>query len=316
MDRREFLKASVGISVGLLSLPGCGRKEPAAERVLPKRPLGRTSEQLSIVGLGGVVLDKMDPAEARELVSEVMDLGLNYFDVAPSYGNAEEVMGQALKGRRQRVFLACKTLKRDANGARQELEQSLKNLQTDHFDLYQFHALRSMDDVEQIFGPGGAAETFVKARDEGLIRFIGFSAHSVKAALAAMDRFQFDTILFPVNFVLFFEENFGPQVVQKAQEKGLGILALKSLALHRLAEGQPRVRPKCWYAPVTNRKLADEALRFTLSQPVTAAVPPGDPELFRMAVDLALRFRPIGESETNHLRQVAKGKEPIFRLDV
>jgi|YelNatPaOPRAMG01_1025707.scaffolds.fasta_scaffold00010_52 aryl-alcohol dehydrogenase-like predicted oxidoreductase len=313
MKRREFLRVSAGAT--LFAAVGCsGAKRP--DKTLPKRTLGRTGQQLSIVGLGGVVLDQMDPQEARQLVSEVLDLGLNYFDVAPSYGNAEEVMGQALRGHRQRVFLACKTLKRDAQGAREELERSLKRLQTDYFDLYQFHALSSMDDVERIFGPGGAAETFVKARDEGLIRYIGFSAHSVKAALAAMDRFDFDTILFPINFVLFHEANFGPQVVEKARSKGLGILAIKSLAFARLPEGQPRVRPKCWYIPVTDRELAAKALRFTLSRPVTAAVPPGDPELFRMAVSLAMDYRPLPEADETALKQKAKGQEPIFRLDL
>ncbi len=312
MNRREFLWASAGLSVSLLGLPGCSKPE----RLLAKRPLGRTGEKLSIVGLGGVVLDKMDPTEARRLVSEVMDLGLNYLDVAPSYGNAEEVMGRALEGRRDKVFLACKTLERGADGARRELETSLRHLRTDHIDLYQFHALGSLDDVEKIFGPGGAAETFVKARQEGLIRFIGFSAHSVKAALEAMDRFDFDTILFPVNFVLYFKENFGPQVVEKARQKGMGVLALKSLAFGRLKEGQPRVRPKCWYEPITDRRTASLALRFTLSQEVTAAVPPGDPGLFRMAVELATDFRPIETAEETELKQLAQDKIPIFRLDV
>jgi predicted aldo/keto reductase-like oxidoreductase len=173
-----------------------------------------------------------------------------------------------------------------------------------------------MEDVEKIFGPNGAAEAFVKARKEGKVRYIGFSAHSVKAALAAMDRFDFDTILFPINFVLFFEENFGPQVIAKAKEKGMGILAIKALALSLIPEGQKKSFEKCWYMPVSEREKADKALRFTLSQPITAAVPPGNPELFRMAVDLALNFRPITEEEKKELQEYAQGKDPIFKLDL
>jgi aryl-alcohol dehydrogenase-like predicted oxidoreductase len=321
MERREFLKTTFavgfGLSTGVLSLSAKNivqKQKPS--KILNKRTLGKTGEKLSIVGLGGVVMDKMDSALARELTAEVMDLGLNYFDVAPSYGNAEVVMGEAIKGRRDRIFLACKTLERDKEGALKELHRSLERLHTDRFDLYQFHALSSMEDVEKIFGPNGAVETFVKAREEGKVRYIGFSAHSVKAALAAMDRFDFDTVLFPINFVLFFEENFGPQVIAKAKEKGMSILALKALALSLIPEGQKRPFEKCWYVPVSEREKADKALRFTLSQPITAAVPPGDPELFRMAVDLALHFRPITEEQKKELQEYAKGKDPIFKLDL
>jgi len=321
MERREFLKTtfalSLGITSGALDLYGeSGLSRQKLGKKLPKRTLGKTGEELSIVGLGGVVMDKMEASAAGELASEVMDLGLNYFDVAPSYGNAEIVMGEALRGRRDKVFLACKTLERDRKGALRELHRSLKRLYTDHFDLYQFHALSSLDDVEKIFGPDGAVEAFIKARKEGKIRYIGFSAHSVKAALAAMDRFDFDTILFPINFVLFFEENFGPQVIAKAKQKGMGILAIKALALSQIPEGQKRTFEKCWYVPVSERDKADKALRFILSQPVTAAVPPGDPGLFRMAVDLAHGFRPLTEKEKAELRQYASGKKPIFKLDV
>jgi len=321
MERREFLKTTFavgfGLSTGVLSLSTKNivqKQKPS--KILTRRTLGKTGERLSIVGLGGVVMDNMDPAVARELAAEVMDLGLNYFDVAPSYGNAEIVMGEALKGRRDRIFLACKTLERDKEGALKELHRSLERLHTDHFDLYQFHALSSMVDVEKIFGPNGAAETFVKAREEGKVRYIGFSAHSVKAALAAMNRFDFDTVLFPINFVLFLEENFGPQVIAKAKEKGMGILALKALALSLIPEGQKRSFEKCWYVPVSEREKAEKALRFTLSQPITAAVPPGNPELFRMAVDLALNFRPITEGEKKELQEYAQGKDPLFKLDL
>ena len=319
MKRRDFLKNTAALGFGLAANPllrATVEGKDGESKMLPKRTLGKTGRELSVVGLGGVVLDGMPQSEANRLVSEVIDMGLNYFDVAPSYGNAEIVMGNALKGKRDRIFLACKTLERDRAGAEKELNNSLKRLHTDHLDLYQFHALGSLDDVEKIFGPNGAAETFVKARQEGKIRHIGFSAHSVKAALAALDRFHFDTVLFPINFVLFFEENFGPQVIQKAQERGTAVLAIKSLALTRVPRGAERPVKKCWYVPVQDRELASKALRFTLSQNVTAAVPPGDPGLFRMAVQLALNLRPLTQEEQNTLRQVAKGKEPIFKLDV
>src|SRR5207253_6320252 len=125
------------------------------------------------------------------------------------------------------------------------------------------------------------------------IRYSGFSAHSAEAALAAMDRFDFDSILFPTNYVNYFQANFGPQVVARAEQKGIGRLALKALARTPWAEGQARSFAKTWYEPITDPREAELALRFTLSQPITAAIPPGEEPLFRRALDIADRYRPL-----------------------
>ena len=138
-----------------------------------------------------------------------------------------------LKALPAECFLACKTLERDAAGAAKELKQSLKLLKTDHFDLYQLHALSDVEEVEQAFGPGGAMETILKAKQDGKIRYIGFSAHSEEAAHAAMDRFDFDSILFPLSFPLWIKAKFGPSVYKRAKKAGMGILALKAMA-HQL----------------------------------------------------------------------------------
>jgi aryl-alcohol dehydrogenase-like predicted oxidoreductase len=281
---------------------------------MERRPLGKTGQELSIVGFGGIVVMDAEPAEASRVVAEAVDRGVNYFDVAPSYGNAEERLGPALAPHRDRVFLACKTGKRDKAGAAQELRESLQRMQTDHFDLYQLHALTSQEEMEQALGPGGAIEAFQEARQAGLIRYIGFSAHSVETALAAMDRFSFDSILFPTNFVLFHQANFGPQVIQRAQEKGVGRLALKAMARTHWAEGQPRTFDKTWYEPISDPEEAALALRFTLSQPITAAIPPGEASLFRLALEVAERFQPLTAEEGEELRRRAGSLQPIFRL--
>ena len=274
---------------------------------MDRRVLGKTGQELSIVGFGGIVVMNVEPAEASRLVAEAIDRGVNYFDVAPSYGNAEERLGPALAPYRGRAFLACKTGKRTKEEAAQELRQSLARMRTDHFDLYQLHALTSMEEMERALGPGGALEAFLEARDAGLIRHIGFSAHSVETALAAMDRFDFDSVLFPTNFVLYYQANFGPQVIERAQQQGVGRLALK-------AEGQPRTFSKTWYQPVADPEEAALALRFTLSQPITAAIPPGEAALFRIALDVAAQFRPLTPEETAELRRRASELQPIFRL--
>ena len=151
---------------------------------MEKRSLGRTGEMLSIIGFGGIVVKDATPEEASKVVKLAIDSGINYFDVAPSYGDAEIKLGPALEPYRNDVFLACKTGERTKDEARVELEQSLKRLRTDHLDLYQLHAVTTLANVDTILGPGGAMETFLEARKEGKIRFIGFSAHSVEAAMA------------------------------------------------------------------------------------------------------------------------------------
>jgi len=240
---------------------------------------------------------------------------VNYFDVAPTYadGEAEIKLGNALVPYRQNVFLACKTTARDAAGAQKELDRSLERLHTDHFDLYQFHAVSSLSDVEQILGPGGAAEAFLKARAQGKARYLGCSAHSAEAALALMDGFQLDSILFPVNFVLYAQGGFGPQILTRAKQKGVARLALKSLAYTKWPEGARKTYPKCWYQPVEQGDLARQALRFTLSEDVTAAIPPGDERLFQMALEQASEFEPLSAAERQKLLAATVGIAPIFR---
>ncbi len=320
MRRRDFLKkgtVAAGLAASHQVLHAGAQAQQQKLSPIPKRWLGKTGIELSIIALGGVAVMDTTQAFANNLVAEAFDRGINYFDVAPSYGNAQERLGPALAPYRQRAFLACKTLARDKAGAAAELDQSLKLLRTDHLDLYQFHALTKREDLEQAFGTDGAMETFLAARKAGKIRFIGFSAHSVETALAALDRFHFDTILFPTNFVLFSQANFGPQVLGRARQKGIGILALKAVAKTKWpasTKDSQRPNPKCWYQPCAVPEEASLALRWTLSQPITAAVPPGDEQLFRLAMDVAQGFEPLREEEEKVLMGRAAGVEPLFRL--
>jgi len=286
----------------------------SSEGVISKRRYA-VGVELSILGLGGVVVMGMDQDEANYIVAEaIVERGVNYFDVAPSYGDgeAEEKLGIALEPYRDQVFLACKTTCRDAEGARQELERSLERLHTEYFDLYQFHSVKTIEEVEQIFAPGGAMELFLEAQDEDLVDHIGFSAHTVEAAVAMMDRFDFDSVLFPINFVCYAQGNFGPQVVEKAREKGVARLALKAMAHTVWPKGEGSDYPKSWYKPTIDPWLAQQALRFTLSEDITAAVGPGDERLFRLALDLAEKYEPLTAEERERLWATTEGLLPIF----
>ena len=320
MDRRSFL-TSGALAAGCAAAPGLSGAAPWPSpqdhgfQPIPKRRLGKTGQDLSIIGLGGIVIMNAEQTVANNTVAQAHDAGINYVDVAPSYGDAQQLLGPALKPYRNHFFLACKTGKRDKAGAEAALDDSLKMLETDHLDLYQHHAVTTLEDVKQIMGPGGAQEAFLAARQAGKVRFIGFSAHSVEAALALLDHFDFDTVLFPINFVLASRENFGPQVIARVHEKGAGMLALKAMAKSKWPESMAKSQkpnPKEWYQPCSVAEEAALALRWTLSQRITAAIPPGDERYFPLAMYVAQNFQPITPEEEKRLMARAAQATPIF----
>ena len=276
---------------------------------MERRVLGRTGARLSVIGCGGIVMRDVSPADAARYVARAIERGVNYFDVAPTYGNAEELLGPALAPYRDQVFLACKTIQRSAAEAEAELGRSLARLKTDHFDLYQCHGVSSLEEADRMLAPGGALEALVAARERGLIRHIGFSAHSEDVALRLLDAFPFDSVLFPINLFCWRDGAFGPRVCEEAIETGAGILAIKALAKRPMRRDEPKKWPKCWYAPIDTAPEAEAALSFTLSQPVTAAVSPGHAELLWLACDAAdaIGARPSGPPQGT----IPDG-EPIF----
>lgn len=280
---------------------------------MEKRRLGETGEFLSIIGFGGIIVMNEDHSSASSIVSKAFERGINYFDVAPSYGNSEEVLGSALEPYRDKVFLACKTEKRTKDEAMTALNRSLKLLRTDHFDLYQLHAVDSLKDVEQVMGDGGAVEALIEAREQGLVKYLGFTSHSEDAAIALLNRFDFDTMLFPLNWVSWYQANLGSRVLNKAVEKSVGILAIKSLAKRKWRpDEKDKYEWPRWYATVESFEEASLALRFTLSLPVTSAVSPSRVELFWWACDIADHFKPLSQDEKNLLMEWSNGLEPVF----
>jgi aryl-alcohol dehydrogenase-like predicted oxidoreductase len=281
---------------------------------MKRRPLGKTGESLSVVGFGALVFVNEGPDFARDTVARAIDSGVNYFDMGPKYGGveAEERGGPAIEPYRNRIFLAEKTTERKKDEAAAQLRQSLKRMRTDHFDLYQFHAVSTLEQVETIVGPGGALEVFVEARDQGLVRFLGFSAHTEEAALALMDHYEFDTILFPVNYVIWYQGHFGRVVLDKAQQKGMGILALKTLAKKPWPDGKKEKWTKAWYSPVDTYEEARTALRWTLSRPVTACVSPSHVEHLWWMIDAEKEITPLTPEEEETIARSTADIAPIF----
>jgi aryl-alcohol dehydrogenase-like predicted oxidoreductase len=311
MDRREFL----GAAAALTATAAFGANTTA----LPRRPY-KNGIDLSIIALGGIVVCGLSQEQAARRVAQAYDRGVNYFDCAPSYfhGEAELKLGEALQPYRNKVFLAEKTMSRDAKGARDELERSLQRFHTDHVDLYQFHAVSSMDDVNKILAPAGAAETFFAARKEGKALHLGFSAHNAPAALHLMEALELDSVLFPVNVNAWENGGFGPQILAKAKSKGMARMALKALAFGKWPANMKesdRKYPKCWYEPIDDPDMARAALRFTFHQEITAAVPPGDERIFDLALELASGPLPeLSEAELSALKTKISALEPVFHV--
>ena len=310
MNRRDFIGAAAGMTATAADV--------WATAPLPRRPY-KNGVELSIIALGGIVVCGLSQEEASTRVAQGYDRGVNYFDCAPSYfdGEAENKLGEALRPYRQKVFVAEKTMQRDAKGAREELERTLHRFHTDYVDLYQFHAISSMDDVDKILAPGGAAETFVAAKKQGKVRYLGFSAHNAPAALRLMDELELDSVLFPVNVNAWENGGFGPQILEKAKSKSMARMALKALAFGKWPaemKKSDRKYPKCWYQPIEDREMARLALRFTLNQEVTAAVPPGDERLFELTLELAAGPLPqLSAAELMGLKTRISSVDPVFR---
>ena len=314
MKRREFIKTST-FGATAVALGGTSAA-PADIKPgdFPKRPYRKNGPKLSIIGFPGLVLRKLEQQPGNKLVAQAFERGINYFDVAPAYGDAEIKLGPALEPYRKKVFLACKTKKRDAAGAKIEFEQSLKRLRTDRFDLYQLHVLSNVEkDVKAAFAKGGAMEYLIAQRKAGRIGYLGFSAHTEAAAIAAMELYEFDSVMFPINFASWLKVGFGPKVVKKAKSTGASVIGIKAFARRRWKKGDPgRKRFGTWYEPTFDRAEAEMALRFAMSQGLTAAIPPACVEIHKLALDIAPKVRAITLAETAKLKTIAQTFKPLF----
>jgi len=328
MKRREFLKVT-GVAAGacalsqtsIFSTEYTNSAAPEDEVAgMPRRVLGRTGATISVIGFPGLALvhDEYSQDRCTRALHEAFERGINYFDIAPAYGNGkcETRMGIGLQGiDRSKIFLACKTKKRDKEGSRQELETSLKLLKTDYFDLYQMHHIRSVEEVQQALGPGGAIETLLEAQKEGKVKHLGFSAHTTKGALEIMKGFQFDTVMFPINFVELYNRGFGKEVLDLANEQGTAALSIKPMNYGGWPEGAERKR-NWWYQSVETKTDVDLAWRFALSRKgVVAGIPPSFLDLVDKAVDAARDYRPATEAELEQLRRMAAGRLSIFERE-
>jgi predicted aldo/keto reductase-like oxidoreductase len=264
---------------------------------IPRRPLGKTGVEVTILGLGGegVLRTFGQEKEAVSLIHRAIDLGMTYFETARAYSGSESYYGIALGERRKEIFLTSKSHERTSEGALRHLETTLGNLRTQSLDLWMVHDVRTPKDLDQIFGPKGAIKAFEAARRNGLVRFIGVSGHRNPATLSrALDLFPFDVVLMPVNPAEPFYWSFFEDALPKAQKKGLGILGMKTLSRGVAAK-------------IFSAESVENFIRFALSQPISAAVVGCDTiDQLEMNLRIVQSFEPMPQKEQNILLNKVK----------
>jgi len=251
------------------------------------RRLGKTDLNVSEISFGGIMLMNTPQNKANQIVEKAIKNGINFFDVGPTYGNAQNILGPALKTFRDKVYLANKTEPgQTKDQVRKDMEKSLKLLDTEYFDLYQLHEVTNKNALNKALDSGGALEAIIEARAEGIVKNIGFSAHKEWAALKLINSFDFDTVMFPINWNYWFNYNQGPEVIKEARKNNMGIIAIKALA-QKQWKNEAQNNYNTWYKPIyDNQKLAELALKFSLSQDVDTAVSPGDSRMLDLAVNI------------------------------
>jgi aryl-alcohol dehydrogenase-like predicted oxidoreductase len=276
------------------------------------RALGDTGRESTVMTFGAIALNWLEQEGANQMVEAVLDRGVNHFDVAPTYGDAELKLGPKLRQHREEIFLGCKTGKRDYEGAWRELERSLNRLGVDRVDLYQVHGLEYEEELEEITGEDGALRAFREAKEEGLVGHVGLTSHADPGLiLDAVDRIDdLETLMFPLNPVVVGKAGDDDEydyeaVLERANEEGIGTLGIKAFArgpwpsTDELPEAD---RPYAnWYEPVDTPAEIRERFDFAASRGLTSVVNPGDPKLVSMVLDAAARYDGMDEAAQRSL---------------
>jgi predicted aldo/keto reductase-like oxidoreductase len=278
--------------------------------------LGRTNHESTIAIFGAAAFYEVSQKQADETMEMVIGSGINHIDVAPSYGQAEERLGRWIETERSRFFLGCKTMERTREAANNELHHSLELLRTNSFDLYQFHAVNTMADLDQITGSGGALECVLDARDEGILTNIGITGHGLEVPrifLEALKRFNFDTMLFPLNFILYANQMYrqaAETLLAECARQDVGVMIIKSIA--KGPWGDKQKKNTTWYEPFIEKGWIQKSVHFALSQPITGICTAGDVSLVPEILEACETFETIDISQQEDLISQASEFEPLF----
>jgi predicted aldo/keto reductase-like oxidoreductase len=313
VSRRNFMKMAIATGVLAAAGPRVWAAEGTSE--IPRRELGRTGEKVSCLGLGGSHIGKVkDESESFRIMRTAIDRGLNFMDNSWDYNDGDGVsetrMGKALRdGYRDKVFLMTKVDGRTKKTALQQLDESLRRLQTDHLDLWQLHECIRLEDPDRAFAEGGAIEALQEARQAGKCRFIGFTGHKDPAVhlrmleAAAKHNFHFDTVQMPLNVMDAHFRSFEKQVLPKLVEQGIGVLGMKSM-------GSGIILKSNVVKPI-------ECLHYALNLPTSVVITGIDGlKILDQAIEAAKTFKPLTQDQVATLlaRTAAAAKEGRFEL--
>ena len=280
------------------------------------RRFGRTGHMSTIAIFGAAAFWEISQQNADNVLEQIIEAGVNHIDVAPSYGQAEERIGPWMPRERNRFFLGCKTTERTKDGAWSELQRSLKRLQTETFDLYQLHAITTMEELDAVTMKGGALEAFVEARERGLTRFIGITGHGADAPqiyLEALRRFDFDSVLFPLNFVQMANpeyRKYAEELIATCNAKDVGTMIIK--AITKAPWGERSHTATTWYEPFDKMDEIQRALNFALSYDVTGFCTAGDTKILPMVLKACENFKRLNTAELEEVIRSGKEYEPLF----
>lgn len=280
------------------------------------RRFGRTGHMSTVAIFGAAAFWDVDQAQADITMRQVIDAGVNHIDVAPSYGLAEQRLGPWLARERDRFFVGCKTMERSKEGALAELQRSLTRLQTDHFDLYQIHAITSLAELDEATRAGGALDALREAQKAGLTRYVGITGHGVDSPavfIEALQRFDFDSVLFPLNFVQYANPVFrekAEKLLALCRARDVGVMIIKSIT--RAPWGVQPHTHTTWYQPFETPQDIQKAVDFALSQDVTGLCTVGDVDLLPTMLAACERFTPLGAAQQEGLIGAAGEYAPLF----
>jgi predicted aldo/keto reductase-like oxidoreductase len=266
--------------------------------------------------MGTAAFWSIDQQGANEALDLALTHGVNHIDVAPQYGNAQEVTGPWLESRRDQFFLGCKTLEREKNAAWADLQNSLKVLRTRQLDLYQLHSVGTFEELDKAFATGGAIAALKQARDEGFSKHLGITGHGIDTPAVhaeALERFDFDTVMLPLNPALYGNDKYRrsmEHLLKVAAERNVGVMIIKAIA--RGPWGEQHKDYNTWYQPFDNPAMIEQWIRFALSQPITGIASAGDVRLLPATLEAADRLAPLSVSEQDALIEQARQLEPLF----
>ena len=280
------------------------------------RRFGRTGHMSTVAIFGAAAFSNVSQEDADKAMERIIEAGVNHIDIARSYGEAELRVGPWMPRERGRFFLGSKTTERTKEGAWKELQESLKRLQIEALDLYQIHAVTTMDELDAVTMKGGALEAFLEARQNGLTRFIGITGHGVNAPqiyLEALRRFDFDSVLFPLNFVQMANpeyREYAEELIATCKAKDVGTMIIKSIT--RAPWGNREHTATTWYEPFDNIEEIQPAVNFALSYDITGLCTAGDTRVLPIMLKACENFAPLGDSEREEMIASGKQYEPLF----